>query len=966
MGSVYEAEHRDTGRRVALKVIRRLIPTEAESDRFRRESQLGARVNHPNLVYVFGREDIDQHSVIVMELAAGGTLRQRLASEGPLKPSEAIDAILQILEGLHALHSVGLIHRDLKPANCFVTAQGLIKIGDFGLSTPVQTIPVRVDRSAETPSDDPTLDSETSPMRATNATAPGTPMGTPAYASPEQWYGGTPLDFRSDIYSVGAIFYELLTGTVPPRPPPAAAAWPREIPPSLVPIIARCLATERTRRYADCAELRRALVPFGRRVALPANPGWRLAAGTADFVIVLAAVTLMTGQPLNAVEHLLAAIRGETGGSAAVGAVTLLLGLLTWVEGYTGGTPGKCIFGLRVRFPAEHGAKRWMACLCRGLTFHLPWLVLPFVALPAVFAALGISERGHAALHVTAIGGIAILAILFSTVGRSTDYPAIHDLLSRTRVVRLRSRVAIETRLAASARISVHRYDPETHLGPYRLVNPLWRTDTESLWTAVDETLERTVWILRGPPTKPAVSVQRHTLDRPGRLRWLSGRRTATEAWDAFEAFDGEPLATVPRTPRPWGSVRRWLLDLAREYRAGWMRRDLPDEVQADRIWIVDGGRPVLLDFPGPSGPTSRPAATQPSGPGLDAMHAFLEQSLDVALGPNPEPLGMESQSFVRDLRAKAFAGPEAIIQRLEGLLDQPAALSRSRRALAIAAWPCMTLVLAWLAYSSAGIVEVMRRSRLAERAPEAADLLALLLAREELFAGIPRGIPVSPDNPIKAGLHSLREPVDVRIADLARNHLAQLTRPGVLPVSHARILLPFAEQALIAHPAPTPERIREARTRTQHIVDCFSYRTGPFHSLGAGFTDRVVFKSFNMLALASFVLVPLEALWILARRESLLLRPFGLTVARRDGTPASRLQLLARHATTVTLLALLLIVSIDHFACPLEPPTDPESPAIPTTLLGALIAVLMIVGSLRDPRRAPTEVLTRTYLVLR
>jgi len=190
MGEVYEAEHVEQGRRVALKVLNQRLAGAQDRARFLREGQLAASINHPNTVYIFGSEEIAGTPVIAMELLAGGTLKDRVKERGPLPSAEAVDAILQVIAGLDAAHAGGVLHRDIKPANCFVGRDNIVKIGDFGLS--ISTLARDV----------------------TQLTTMGTFQGTPQFASPEQ-LKGEPLDVRADIYSVGATLYDLLTGQPP-------------------------------------------------------------------------------------------------------------------------------------------------------------------------------------------------------------------------------------------------------------------------------------------------------------------------------------------------------------------------------------------------------------------------------------------------------------------------------------------------------------------------------------------------------------------------------------------------------------------------------------------------------------------------------------------------------------------------------------------------------------------------------
>jgi serine/threonine protein kinase len=189
MGDVYEAELLEQGRRVALKVLSRPLAGPQDRARFLREGQLAASLNHPHTVYIFGNEEIAGTPTIVMELLPSGTLKERVKEHGPLPPTEAVDAILQVIAGLDAMHAAGVLHRDIKPANCFVDGDGTVKVGDFGLSISTLAWDVRL-------------------------TATGTFHGTPQFAPPEQLKGET-LDARADIHAVGATLYYLLTGRRP-------------------------------------------------------------------------------------------------------------------------------------------------------------------------------------------------------------------------------------------------------------------------------------------------------------------------------------------------------------------------------------------------------------------------------------------------------------------------------------------------------------------------------------------------------------------------------------------------------------------------------------------------------------------------------------------------------------------------------------------------------------------------------
>jgi serine/threonine protein kinase/roadblock/LC7 domain-containing protein len=199
MGEVYQATDSKLGRSVAIK----LLPAAFASDpdrlsRFRREAQLLASLNHPNIAHIYGLEESGHTRCIVMELIEGETLQARIKN-GPIPVDEAVTIAKQIAEALEAAHEKGVIHRDLKPGNVMLTGDGRVKVLDFGLAKAYDANPV-----SATSSDSPTMAS----MAATNA---GVILGTAAYMSPEQVRGKT-VDRRADIWAFGAVLFEMLTG----------------------------------------------------------------------------------------------------------------------------------------------------------------------------------------------------------------------------------------------------------------------------------------------------------------------------------------------------------------------------------------------------------------------------------------------------------------------------------------------------------------------------------------------------------------------------------------------------------------------------------------------------------------------------------------------------------------------------------------------------------------------------------
>jgi len=260
MGEVYRARDERLGRDVALKFVH--PSTAKDADRLRRfelEARSAAALNHPNIVAIY---DIGMHEgmpFIVSELLEGKNLRERLA-DGPLSVSEAGDFGLQIAEGLTAAHAKNIVHRDLKPENLFITKQNLVKILDFGIAKLIHP------ETAKTPAI----------QSLTTQTRTGSVLGTVAYMSPEQLRGKS-VDGRSDIFSLGAILYEMLSGrrafrgetdvdtitAVLRETPPEVTRERASVSPAFERIVNHCLEKEPEARFQSAGDLAFALQNLG-------------------------------------------------------------------------------------------------------------------------------------------------------------------------------------------------------------------------------------------------------------------------------------------------------------------------------------------------------------------------------------------------------------------------------------------------------------------------------------------------------------------------------------------------------------------------------------------------------------------------------------------------------------------------------------------------------------------------------
>lgn len=906
MGQVFEAELLSTGRRVALKVMNHALASEADRKRFLREGRLAASVNHPNVVHIHSGEEVAGIPVIAMELVRGGTLADQLRTQGPLPVAAAVAATLQVIAGLEAAHAAGVLHRDVKPANCFLSPDGTVKVGDFGLSV------------------------STLARGESLITVRGTVLGTPAYAPPEQ-LRGEELSVAADIYSVGATLYHLVVGRPPfsaddlvrlislvlDKPPEAPNTVQPSLPAELSRVILRCLAKDPRTRFQTYHQLRNALLPFESRETEPAPRPLRLLAGVIDeFLASIPALAVIFWAGSDPLEQVL---RDRTSAAFA-----LWLGALGWslayygvFEGIWGAALGKLACGLRVVGPDRH-SPGLLRALARAAIFHAA-SVLPGMVSLALTPAHFLREsllRGEN-LASAWLSPLLFLA-LFLTMRQRNGWAAVQDLSTRTRVVvhpRSQHRPTLaelchdtELRLRPGGGSLAHGHvaesAPISQLGPYEVRTTLVREADEAVYLAHDPQLRRMVWIHQRPAAKPAVPPARQELSRPARLRWLNHGQLGPSRWDAYEAIEGLPLNAIDR-PIPWHAARHWLLDLAREC-ASSSEPDLGPPPSLDRIWVSSTGRAFLLDIPSPQpigGPPPVPPAplSEGSGSEFDCQHFLSTVAQRVLEGPagataEPKttprppraPVPLTARDFLERMSAGKFENAELVAGNLESLAHRPARVDPGRRAASLLIVPSGIALLSLLISVAIHLDDLRTQRAWTAAYPDRPHLQAASRFYLTTVSSVQQGLE-SAETAVRA-----RNYVVAHYADVITNDLfwANPNLSGDLTLGERALLV----QAVVGSAAPS-ERAREEADRSigpavrrieqEDKVELW------FMVLVMGFVGALLYGVVDFLA-------------ALRAQPGIALRAVGLAVVDRRGRPAGRLRLLGRWTVVWGALAAL------------------------------------------------------------
>ncbi|MBL0889534.1 MAG: protein kinase [Gemmatimonadaceae bacterium] len=918
MGAVYAAEQIEDGRLVAVKVLASGLERAEDRERFLREGRTAASVNHPNTVYVYRTEEIDGRPTIAMELVEGGTLEQKVEAQGPLSIADAIADTLQLIDGLEAAHRRGILHRDIKPANCFIGNDGTVKVGDFGLSRPVESV------------------------EQGRLTQTGLFLGTPVFSSPEQLMGEA-LDVRADIYAVGATLYYLLTGKLPfdadnavkliavvmSGAPTPLAQHRQDVPPALDAVVMKCLARNRDERFVDYAALRAALLASRPVEHTPAPIVRRLGAGVIDSYLISTltlpilgllkpfgvSVALTANDPRYAMVQALCALPFEL----------LIYGVL---EGLTGWTPAKRLLGLRT-IRADGGVPGIARAVLRGLFVIAPGLL-------AVLASRPLATDKTAAAIVVMTISIGGFLLLFARARKANGWLAEHDRLTGTRVVTAHSAAARDRDVTSQVQMLPVHHAVNGRIGAYEVTGAI--DANGSVLLASDGALQRPVWIVqRAVDSAPLTEAERQT-SRITCARWIGGRRTADEAWDAYAAVGGTPLATRLSPGATWGTVHAWLTDLLDELRA---RRDagLPlADLSAADVLITDDGHAVVLPFRVGSGTTQDSAAghaasdvrvngTGDAGPLPASVARLLRETLRGALTDWP----LRAQAVI-----SAMEDPAARLDALHAALTAAGTnrppLTAQRRLLLAVATAAPMLGMGFVSSYGATVV-----------APRDPDLDRL----QPLVDWLDDSVSRAPDQRAARGLVGVY--IAGHLRDAVVRHREGRDSAVVRTAGIAKREWALADSVVRANPMVSADRLTEA----DRLVDS-TWRGRPpgvknVRWLIALFTAAAVSGLGAVFALIAAVTV----------RRGMVLRIMGLDLVTAAGKPAGRLRLTVRQVVTWMPWTLLMVGGIARLSARTTPAW-----AVPVLLLGIVLAVIAIALALRTPARGLAERLSGTRLV--
>lgn len=949
MGIVYEADQLETGRRVALKVLARSLDSTEARKRFLREGRLAASINHPNSVYVFGTDEVEDIPIISMELVRGGTLAEQVAKNGPLSVPRAVDAILQVIDGLQAAREKGVLHRDVKPANCFIEPDGTVKIGDFGLSI------------STGPRDD---------VSQTEITFAGQVLGTPAFASPEQLRGGE-LDIRSDIYSVAVTLFYLLTGDTPFRgknlvqllatvleqTAPRVDQLRPDVPKGVANVIARCLHKLPEQRFRDYESLRQELLPFSTTAPTPALLGLRTLANMIDIAllsILSSAFTLLVYPGVVPVIDMQApnTLPFLIGSCIVTGFRIFYYGV---AESLWGASLGKAALRLRV---IDGGGSS--PSLGRSLERAAVFVIVP--SLYSFFTGIVLAGASFAELSTapslifSLLNGpmhLILFLTLFSTARRSNGYAGIHDWVGGVTVV---SRQRETGRLPWHvADVPLPQLETLPKIGPFAVLDRLSTGLSTELLLAYDTRLLRRVWVHRRCDDTVQVSEAIRNISRPGRLRWLANGADGDCVWDAYEAPRGVALAEALGEHPEWSSIRYWLSDLADELRIAKAEGTLPARLSLDRLWVGSDGRLKLLDIAAPGTNNDSPdVRTVSTATEQDERCAqFIADVSRFATAPmkcrerkHPLLLPMSARGAIEKL--DELTSLDVISQRLQDLLRDVPAVTRKRR---------FGLLFCCIAFSLSTAVSLMMTGLVMNwQRNDANPVLSPAVHELSNAAAMLEA----------SNSEEVREQIRTWISGYHRETLRSPEAWGKFTSLVTNPATVNELQGLANAPMPTDEKLREADVVVRPAVELMAAENPRVVMMLSQGSLPEIYSIQSMPGMMA--LVWLEFVWIpsvitaLLFRGGLLLRLLNLVAVRRDGKRASSLRMLWRALAPAPLAFLLGFIGIVQ----MEGGSFLPAMAPVLSWLTLLLIVALLLISAWHPQRSISDRLAGTYLVPR
>jgi eukaryotic-like serine/threonine-protein kinase len=938
MGAVYEAEHSGDGRIVALKLLSVDLDKMDSRERFLREGQSAAAINHPNAVYIYGTEEIDGTPAISMELVPGGTLEDRVKEKGPLPWAEAVEYIINIIDGLDAAHAAGVLHRDVKPANCFIGTDGTVKIGDFGLSKPVGG------------------------EEAHKLTQTGLFLGTPVFSSPEQLLGEN-LDARSDIYAVGVTFYQLLTGKLPYAasgsmmqvvaavlngvPQPLSEARPG-LPQNVVDVVMKAMARKAADRYQSYDEFRSAVLALRATEAVPATLWDRFRASIVDWVVNSVLTWIIAWAVFRPVlESVATDVKAATWQQTfiSLGVALLVVGV---PEGLRGASVGKWLIGIRV-VRMSGGLPGIPRALMRVMMFGLADMVTA-----ALQSRAGTTNESAG---IVLIAMILVRGSFLVTARRSNGWRLLHDVLTGTRVVTTRALAAQrrgETQRVVAPTVS----GGEAHVGPYVVLG----TMSDGVVRGWDPTMRRHVWIVMHAPNSPELSPARRTLSRLTRLRWVGGRRShdGDDSWDAFEAPIGEPLSQRLTRPVAWTTERDWLEDVCTELIAEMANGNGVGIRSASELWVTPNDRIVFPELPASGERVSQPPM------------ALIADLIDRVRGSAPTGVPMPAYARRVMTEARTAQHPGAVLEMLRTTIGRPVETTRMRRAGLMLATAAPIFVLTFVGVFSArqaakfdrdGFLmasllsfvgdstrtnrdSVRARTAAAEANPRAPARIVKALERLG-FSVISEPDTITPQDTLRRQRRLAEAYLATVLAKRARDTVAT-TMYGNTPKDQRRRTAILARNKSV-----DSATARDAR----RLVDSVWKRRVPGSSPEAVFNLIPLFTAGAMICFGAFVSI---VSGLIARRGPLI-RGFQLDVVTRDGAPAGRLRILARNATIWFTFVVGIVIYLLSTRVPVS---TLASVMIAAAVMSALAWLAGVASNLHTPSRGLSERLTGTWLV--